>query len=254
MRRARQRLGATGSVVLLGFAVASCGEEPAVTPSAVAVDDAGTGTDAPPAATDAPDAGATELAEDADQATAAPDAPAAYTTPDWGNPVTTPGDLLVTAEVGSFEVDIYQVDVLPADRDSSSVDPSTDEPIVAEGEEIVFVNYVVRNVTSEPVNMTYARVGFVAAYDDWPYLGGMSAINSTDQFEQLGLNSNASGAGLQDVDYFTIGPGEWVAQAENYPYQPGSEIEFTVRYLATDDEGEPLADGRYETVTTTTIE
>lgn len=167
-----------------------------------------------------------------------------FTHPDWARAVTTPGDLLTTVTVGDLAVDVYQVDVVPADRDGPLLGTGTNEPIITEGDDLVVLNYVVRNVGTEPVHMSYARVTFTAAYDDWDGLGGMSGISSSELYDQLNVNESASAIGLSDVDSFTVEPGEWFAQAENYPYQPEATIDLTIHYTPAGDTGDNAVSGR----------
>lgn len=175
-------------------------------------------------------------------------------TPAWANPATTEGDKIATIEVGDVTVDVYQVGTAEATKTGNFVDPDTNEPLVAVGDELVFVNYVVTN-NGDPIDLGSSLVSVDARYDDWPYLQGMDGLSDRDLFEQLGLFSGGlADGGFNEEGIYTLGSGESFSFAENFAHQPGSEIEFKVRYTPVDAEGDLLHDDRVEASGTGTIE
>src|SRR5690606_15214297 len=97
-------------------------------------------------ADDAPaqeEAPAEEAQEDAAEAAPAAeeDAPAAEGgVPSWAKEPTEGGDQIATVEAGDVTVDVFQMGTAPAPKDGNWVDPDTDEPLIAEGDDLVFVN------------------------------------------------------------------------------------------------------------------
>lgn len=189
----------------------------------------------------------TEDATDEDDAEAAPGDGA-----EWANPVTTPGDLLTTIEGDSFSVEVYQVGTTTSPKDGLSVDPEQNLPIIAEGDEIVFVNYVITNTSDEPMPMSFNLVSVDAVYADWPYLGGMDTITGKDLYEAMDVNDTALAVGGPDAP-FVLEPGAQFSYGENFKYQAGSAITFDATYTPADDAGELLHDDRQEATADATI-
>lgn len=180
-------------------------------------------------------------------------APGAAGQPAWANPVTEGGELISTVDLEGITVEVYQVGTTTATKTGQFVDPDTNEPIIAEGDEIVFVNYVVTN-TGDPVDLGSSLVTVDARYDDWPYMQGMDSVVDEDLFIEQGVND----AGLADGAYvdpsvYTLGTGESFSYGENFPYQAGSPITFDVSVTPVDAEGELLHDDRVEAEGTGTI-
>src|SRR5690606_29526886 len=94
----------------------------------------------------------------------------------WAKPVTNPGELIATAAGPNFQVDIYQVGTATATKTGQFSNPDTNKPIIEVGAELVFVNYVVTNTSSETIPLSASLVGVQARYDDWPYLQGMDSV------------------------------------------------------------------------------
>ncbi len=181
------------------------------------------------------------------------EAPSAEGQPAWANPATEGGDLVSTIELEGITVEVYQVGTTTATKTGQFVDPENNEPIIAEGDEIVFVNYVVSN-TGDPVDLGSSFVSVDARYDDWPYMQGMDSVVDSALFEEQGVNEDvlADGA-FADPSVYTFGTGETFSWGENFPYQAGSPITFDVTITPVDAEGELLHDDRMEGEGTGTI-
>lgn len=219
---------AIASVGLLGLAACSTGaEEPEETEQ-----------------TTAPEPSASEESQ----------APAAEGQPAWANPVTEGGELISTIELdGGVTVEVYQVGTTKATKTGQFVDPDTNEPIIAEGDEIVFVNYVVSN-TGDPIDLGSSLVSIDARYDDWPYMQGMDSVVDDALFEEQGVNDDAFAEGSYvDPSVYTLGTGEQYSYGENFPYQANSPITFDVSLTPVDAEGELVHDDRVEAEGTGTI-
>ncbi|PSL38185.1 hypothetical protein CLV49_1800 [Labedella gwakjiensis] len=182
------------------------------------------------------------------------EAPAAEGQPAWANPVTEGGELISTIELdGGITVEVYQVGTTAATKTGQFVDPDTNEPIIDEGDEIVFVNYVVSNA-GDPVDLGSSLVSVDARYDDWPYMQGMDSVVDDALFEEQGVNTDALADGAYvDPSVYTLGTGEQYSYGENFPYQADSPITFDVSVTPVDAEGELLHDDRIEAEGTGTI-
>lgn len=282
--RHTNRIAAVASAAALTFALTACGDdedntnannndgqqeettpeetedEPTEEPVDDAVDDDGVEDDAE-ATEDAVDDAveddeATEEPDDADAAEDdAADAGEAGEggAAEWAAPISTDGDLLGTVEVGDLEVEIYQVDVVAATRDSMAVDAETEDPIIAEGDDIVYINYVVTNVSDAPVDLGLGPISTSAKYDDWAYLGGMPGIVDSEQFDELGLVSGAFGDGFANEAPYTLAPGESFNMAENFLYQEGSTITWEIDYDQFDENNDRISDSGGEGELETTL-
>lgn len=166
--------------------------------------------------------------------------------PEWADPVTTPGEKLTTIEAGDISIDVYQVGTTKATKTGQFVDPDKNEPIIAEGDEIVFVNYVATN-NGDDIDLGSSAVSIESRYDDWPYMQGMDSVVDSALFEQMEVNDDAFATGsYQDPPVYTFGAGQQISWGENFPYQKGSPITFQVTITPVDAEGELLHDDKIE--------
>lgn len=196
---------------------------------------------------------ASEPEEDADSDEEA-EAPAGTgSAASWANPVTTPGTLLTTVTSDQFTLDIYQVGVTQATKTGQFVDPDGN-PIITEGSDIVFVNYVVTNTSGETIPLGASLVDVSPRYADWPYMQGMDSVVDSDLFEAQEVNSGAAAAGSY-VDPYVLAwePDTQFSYGENFRHQVGSPITFTVTMIPVDDQGELLHDQKVEVTADTTI-
>lgn len=212
---------ATLTLVGVGlFGLAACAAEPAPEPETEQTDE-----------TEATEEAAPETAEGQ---------------PAWALPATTQGEKIATIEVDGIVVEVYQVAVVQATKTGQFVNPDTNQPIIAVGDDIVFVNYVISN-TGDPIDLGSSLVSIDARYDDWPYMQGMDSVSDQDLFDQVGVYDRplAPDAFIEPPVY-TLGTGERFSYGENFRYQAGSPITFDVSVTPVDEEGELLHDLRLE--------
>ncbi|WP_129667810.1 hypothetical protein [Phytoactinopolyspora endophytica] len=261
MTRASRRVvtAAVGGVLALGLvACSSDDDESDDTTSEESVDDAESEGDEPDA-DDADDAEIEEVddedepeddGDDADdEGDEGDDADASagdgdYVAAEWAEPVSVNGDQIATIEGDGFEVEVYQVGVTESPKDGMLADPDTNEPILAEGDEIVFVNFVVTNTSDEPVDLSSSLVNVDATYEDWEYLQGMDSITDNDLYAEMEVYS--SGAGYLDPPIYTFGPGESFSYGTNFMYKTDSPVIFDATLTPVDEEGELISDERRE--------
>lgn len=277
-------LAATVSLTVLGLTACSDDADTENTPTAqeesaeddVAVEEEDEEDDAAgddDADTDAADDGATEdedgeddaaddedgeddAAEDDEEGAAGGDEAGSgdLTAAPWAHPVTGDGDLLTTIELDDVTVEIYQVGVTQATKAGTWVDPDSNEPIIDEGDDIVFLNYVVTN-HGDPIDLGSSLVGVDPRYDDWPYLQGMGSITDFELYEEMGVNSGGRAPGsMPDPAIFTLGSGESFSYGDNFHHQPSSPITFEAYYTPVDEEGDLIHDDKVEGEGTATIE
>lgn len=166
--------------------------------------------------------------------------------PDWAEDITTPGDKLTTLDVGDVSVAVYQVDVTESPKEGNQFDKDTKEPIIAEGDDIVYVNYVATN-HGDPIDLGSSLVDVQPRYEDWKYIGGMDTITDSDLDEEMDINRQALTPGESaDPPVYTLGKNESISFGENFKYQKNSPITFKAEYVPVDDEGELQHDDKVE--------
>lgn len=166
--------------------------------------------------------------------------------PEWANPVTTPGTAIARIAAGDLTVEVFQVGTTAATDTGSFADPGTGQPLVAIGDPLVFVNYVVTN-NGAPVDLSASLVTIDATYDNWPYLTGMDGVSDRDLFTAQGVNADGLAAGaFREPSVYTFGTGQTYSFGENFEYQPGGAISFEVSYTPVDATGDLLHDQRVE--------
>lgn len=251
MRTARTWSLPFASIALVA-ALAACsstagGGSPTTTPPPVSTSTAQAPdeTEATPEADETtPEAGETTVSQP-------PAAAGDLVTADFARPATSPGEKIATIEGQGVTVDVYQVGVEKATKDGLFADPDTNKPIIAEGDDIVFVNYVVTNTGDAEILLSNLFVQVRAEYADWPYLGGMDTITDRDLFEKLKVNDEAYLIGGPEAPY-RWKPGTSFSYGENFKYQKGSEITFTMELTPSTSGGELDHDNAFEDVTATT--
>ena len=229
------------SVAVLALLGSACGGGDDADEAASTTTEAPTTTEATTTTTEAPD----DDASDDDGAAAAGEAPS------WAYPYETPGELITTIEGEDFEVEVYQVGVTQATKTGGFVDPDTNQPLIAEGDDIVFVNYVITNTSGETIPLAFNLVSVTPKYEDWPYLQGMDSIADRALYEEMKVVSSVLN-GTGDA------PFEWEAGASfsygtNFKHQPGSPITFSATLTPATPDGELDHDNRQEASADATI-
>ncbi|MGJ9412898.1 hypothetical protein ACHAAC_09335 [Aeromicrobium sp. CF4.19] len=222
-----QRLVGAGAALLLTLGLTACSEDAEE-----------------PTTTETPAAEETEEAAE----------PAAEGQPAWANPIAEGGDVVATVDLGDDRsLEVRQMSVETATTTGNFVDPENNEPIVDEGDDVVYVNYVLTN-GGDPIDLGSSIFSVDARYDDWPYMQGMDGITDSELTESLGLYTSGVATGqMADPTVYTLGTGESVAIGENFLYQEDSPISFDVSMTPVDAEGELLSDERIEAEGTGTI-
>lgn len=170
----------------------------------------------------------------------------------FAKPVTTPGELLTSVTGEGFQVDIYQVGTATASKTGQFANPDTNTPIIEVGAELVYVNYVVTNTGADDIPLSYSLVTVKPRYDDWPFAQGMDSVVDLDQYVTMEVNNGAIAPGVGEAP-FIWEPGTSFSFGENFLYQAGSPIEFTVALIPADESGDLVHDEKQEIKVSTTI-
>ncbi|WP_166355412.1 hypothetical protein [Phytoactinopolyspora limicola] len=194
----------------------------------------------------------TDDTDDVDEVEEVADSPNGGDAPSWAAPVVTPGDQITTIEGDNFEVAVYQVGVTPSPKDGMLVDPDDNQPVLAEGDDIVFVNYVVTNTSSETIPMSISLVDISPKYEDWPYLQGMDSITDFSLYEEMGVNNDAVDDRPEDGIYH-LEPGQSVSYGDNFMYRTDAAVIFEARLTPVDEEGDLVSDERQEVTAEVTL-
>ncbi|WP_222593463.1 hypothetical protein [Aeromicrobium flavum] len=204
-------------------------------------------------ATDRATTAQSEAPTEEPSASAAAD-PASGDQPAWAASTATPGEKISTFEVGDITVDVHQVGTAPAPKQGMWVDPKTNKPLIAQGDPLVFVNYVVTN-NGDAVDLGSSLVNISARYDDWAYAQGMGGITDSALYESQGVVSFPIKPGTaQEPPVYTLEKGQTYSYGENFHHQKSSKITFKATVTPVDAEGELLHDQRVEGEGTGTIE
>ena len=226
MKRHQRLAGAAAATVLATFGLAACGSDDA----------------------DEPESSETTPAEETEETEAAP---AAEGTPSWAAEPTDGGELISTIEAGDVTVEVYQMGTAPAPKDGNWVDPDTNEPLIAEGDDLVFLNYVVTN-NGDPIDLGSSLVDVSARYDDWEYMPGMGGITDSALAEEMGIVTSPIDE-IADPTVYTLGTGESYSFGENFHYQADSPITFDVTITPVDENGDLIHDDKIEAEGTGTV-
>lgn len=173
-------------------------------------------------------------------------------TPQWAEAVTSPGESIATLEGTNFEVEVYQVGVAPSPEDGLLVDPDNNQPVLAEGDDVVFVNYVVTNTSDEAIPMSSSLVSMEATYEDWPYLQGMDTINDAGLHGEMEVNGDSI-ADRQDDGIYPLGPGQSISYGQSFMYRTDAALVLEATLTPVDENSDLVDDERQEVTAEVTL-
>jgi len=156
--------------------------------------------------------------------------------PEWAAPINRSGELLATGTFATFTVDVYQVAIQPVDEDSMFVDPDTGKNILPKGADVVFINYVFTNTSTQTFPLSYSGIQTTARYQDWPWMQGMPGESHSKQYDALGLHDMAMKAGAKEAPYL-FAPGETFNIAQSYLYQGSKKLDVKFAVLSVGADG-----------------
>ncbi|MDR7312203.1 hypothetical protein J2S40_003261 [Nocardioides luteus] len=156
-----------------------------------------------------------------------------FKAPAWAKPTYETGKKLITIQAGDISVDVYDAGTAKAPKDGNVVDNKTKKPLIVKGDDLLFLNYVITNNGSSPVDLEEDDVEVDAKWDDWAYLGGMPGITDNELYTKFKIN----GGDESDMADFTkydpdqpmpLAPGETVSYGTNFKNQPGHQLTLEV--------------------------
>lgn len=239
--RRNRRIAALAITGAALFATPACSSDDGPTTTTTSTTSAPTTTEA--------DATTTAVPADEDRTA---ESASTGTRPEWAQPFETPGEKLTTLQGEGFTVDVYQVGTAKASEDGNFVDPETNEPILAEGDPVVFVNDVFTNTGETVIRLPYSLVAVGAEYADWKWMGGMDTVTDADLYAEMGVLDRPVAPGAGEAP-FLWEPGTSWASGDSFAYQPGSAITFTAVLVPADEEGDQVSAERQEVEAEATI-
>lgn len=161
---------------------------------------------------------------------------AGYVTAAWAVPVATTGRWL--GEVGDkrIRVTVYQVATAPAPQASVMVDPSDSRPVIAKGERIVVLRYVVTNISADPISLGIGTVAITARYPDWPWVQPLIGVRAPALMAHYGAPTSPFAPGTQRPPY-VLGAGQSFMTGQNAPYETAEELQVSAKVDVSDDSG-----------------
>lgn len=180
-----------------------------------------------------PESAESETAEASESPAADEAAAGEFKAPAWAKPSFATGTKLTTVKAGDISVDVYKAGTAEATEDGNFVDPETKKPILAKGDELVFVNYIITNKGSSPIDLDEDDVEIDSKWDNWPYLQGMDGVTDDELYTKFKINGGdesdmADFAKYDPEDPQPLAPGETVSYGDNFAFEKGHELKLEV--------------------------
>lgn len=161
---------------------------------------------------------------------------AAFTTADWATPVATNGRRLGVVGDKRVRITVYQVATAPAPAASVMVDPDDGTPVIAKGDRLVVLRYVVTNISADPISLGIGTVAITARYPDWPWEQGLIGVRAPELMTQKRAPTSPFRAGTQRPPYI-LEPGSSFMVGQNAPYETAEELQLSAKVVVSDDSG-----------------
>lgn len=161
---------------------------------------------------------------------------AGYTTADWATQVATNGRRLGVVGDKRIRITVYQVATAPAPAASVMVDPTDGTPVIAKGDRLVVLRYVVTNISTDPINLGIGTVAITARYPDWPWQQALIGVRAPQLMAQKKAPTSPFRAGTQRPPY-VLEPGSSFMVGQNAPYETAEELQLTAKVVVSDDSG-----------------
>lgn len=170
----------------------------------------------------------------------------------WADDPQTEGEEIANFDAGDVNIRVLQVGTAESPKDGMWADPDTNEPLIAEGDELVFVRYVVTN-EGDPVDLGASLVQIEAEYEDWAYMQGMGGVIDSQMEEEMGVRTDGATEYHED-NIYTFDTGESYSYAENFLYEPGTTLNVEAKVIPVDEDADLLHDQKVEGEGSGTIE
>ena len=175
-------------------------------------------------------------------------------TPVWFKGSLDAGELIGEGSTDSWNVKVFQVGTGATDKDSMFVDPETNTNILPAGSEVVYLNFVYTNTSSEAIplgSITDPRV----TSSTWKFATGQPGAVGASLYEAFGLSSDGYDAGKRE-QYdapFVVEPGQSIAIATSIKYEPGVAATAKPGFIPKDAAGDLVHDKKEEAEITFTV-
>lgn len=161
---------------------------------------------------------------------------AGYITADWATQVATSGHRLGAVGDKRIRITVYQVATASAPVASVMVDPADGAPVIAKGDRLVVLRYVVTNISEDPINLGIGTVAITARYPDWPWEQGLIGVRAPALMTRNKAPSSPFRAGTQRPPY-VLEPGSSFMVGQNAPYETAEELLLSAKVVVSDDSG-----------------
>ncbi|WCC80002.1 hypothetical protein O6R08_00025 [Cutibacterium equinum] len=156
--------------------------------------------------------------------------------PAWAVPVTRSGKKLGSFGDDRIRIEVEQVAIAKAPKDSVMVDPDDGTPVVRKGSPIVLVRYIVTNVSEAPINLGLGTVTITARYPDWSWRQPLVSVPAPEADDTHKVATTPFAPGNARPPY-VLGPGESFMVGANYPYEVAEQLDVTATVVVCDSSG-----------------
>ncbi|WP_257477960.1 hypothetical protein [Acidipropionibacterium jensenii] len=156
--------------------------------------------------------------------------------PDWAVPVVSTGTRLGEVSDKRIRIIVYQVAIAKAPTDSEMVDVSDGQPLIAKGDPIVLLRYVVTNISKDPINLGIGTVSLTTSYPDWSWNQGLVGVRAPELMARHKLFTTPFKDGTARPPY-VLGPGESFMIGQNVAYEKAELLQITAAVVVSDNSG-----------------
>ena len=155
---------------------------------------------------------------------------------DWALPVTSAGTRLGEVSDKRIRITVYQVATAPSPHNSVMVDPADGRPVIAKGDRIVLLRYVVTNISSDPISLGIGTVSITTRYPDWPWAQGLTGVRAPALMARYKLSTTPFSEGTARPPY-VLAPGASFMVGQNAPYERAELLQISAAVVVSDDSG-----------------
>lgn len=156
--------------------------------------------------------------------------------PGWAIPVVSTGTRLGEVSDKRMRIVVYQVGTASAPTRSVMVDASDGKPVIAKGDPIVLLRYVITNISTDPINLGIGTVTLTTRYPDWSWNQGLVGVRAPSLMAKHRLSTTPFRGGTARPPY-VLGPGESFMIGQNLAYEKAEILQIDAAVAVTDDSG-----------------
>ncbi|WP_130866539.1 hypothetical protein [Acidipropionibacterium timonense] len=159
-------------------------------------------------------------------------------TASWATKVVTTGTHLGVLSDSRVRIDVYQVGLTRSPSPSVMVDPRTGKSVVAKGDQLVVLRYVVTNVSTDTLKLGLGTVTVTTRYPDWGWAQDLLSV----RYPSVEAKDGAPGTPFRadpGRPPYALGSGESFMVGQIVPYEEAEELKVSARVVVSDDSGTP---------------